>query len=233
VGVGHGWEAVVMAIVRVPVLLLACLVVEVLRDLIEALGGLLHALGGVMLRLVWAAALAVIAYAAFLRVVVHVWLPAVVWLALAGAAMAATLVWLLGWCLVCLAHPGCLVGRCSDPRREGRVSERRIAEWEAAWKRALLYQQRHHAPGGEASSDRREHAWRRGRPAASPYEVLGVEPGATPEQIRAAYRQLAMRMHPDRNPGFVPEATQRFREIQAAYELLSDPASRRAHPQTR
>ena len=117
------------------------------------------------------------------------------------------------------------------------MSERRIADWEAAWRRALLHQERlrHQAAGGErqANSGQREHGRLHGRPAGSPYDILGVEPGATPEQIRAAYRQLAMRMHPDRNPGFVPEATQRFSEIQAAYELLSDPASRAQHPQKR
>jgi hypothetical protein len=228
VGVGHEWEAVVMAIVRAPMLFFARLVVDVLRDLTGALGGLLHAVGRVTLRLVGAAVLAVIAYAALLRVVVHVWLPPVVWLALAGAALAAMLAWLLGWCLVCLAHPRLLVRRLADPGREDGVSERRIAEWDAAWQRALLYQQRQHAAGDEqqASNGRREPASRWRRAAGSPYEILGVEPSATPEQIRAAYRVLAMRMHPDRNPGFVPEASERFREIQAAYELLSDPASR-------
>jgi DnaJ domain len=207
-----------MAIVRVPMLFLARRVVEVLRDLTEAAGGLLHAFGRVTLRLVGAAA-AVIAYAALLRVVVHVWLPPVVWLALAGGALAAMLAWLLGWCLVCLAHPRFFVRRLTDPGREDGVSDRRIKEWEAAWQRALLYQQRQQAAGGErqTSNGQREPAWRDGLPARSPYDILGVEPGATPEQIRAAYRQLAMRMHPDRNPGFVPEATQRFSEIRTAY----------------
>jgi DnaJ domain len=235
VGVGHEWEAVVMAIVRVPLLFFARLVVEVLRDVTGALGGLLHAFGRVTHRLVGAAVLAVIAYAAFLRVVVHVWLPPVVWLALAGAALAAMLAWLLGWCLTCLADPGLLVRRLADPGCEGGVSEERIAEWEAAWQRALLYQQRQQAAGDEqkASNGRRGPAWRWRRAAGSPYEILGVEPGATPEQIRTAYRALALRMHPDRNPGFVPEATERFREIQAAYELLSDPGSRPQHPRAR
>jgi DnaJ domain len=230
---GTGGKLSAVAIVRIPVLFLARLAVEVLRGLTEALGGLLHALGGVLLRLVGAAALAVIAYAALLRALVHVWLPAVVWLPLAGAALAATLAWLVGGCLMCLAHPRLFMRRLTDPGREGGVDERRIREWEAAWRRALLYQQHQHAPGGErqASDDQGEHAWY-GRPARSPYDILGVEPGATPEQIRAAYRELALRVHPDRNPGFVPEATQRFMDIQAAYELLSDPTSRPAHPQT-
>lgn len=219
----------VVAIVRVAVLSLARLVVGVLRDLTEALGELLHALGRVMVGLVGLVALAVIANAAFLPMVVHVAVPPVVWPGLAGAALGATLTWLLGRCLVCVARPGRLARRLTDPGRRG-VSDRRIAEWEAAWRRALLYQERlrHQAAGGErrASSGPRGRGWWRGRPAESPYEVLGIEPGATPDEIRAAYRRLAMRLHPDRNPGFAGEATRRFRQIQAAYELLSDPTWR-------
>jgi DnaJ-class molecular chaperone len=49
--------------------------------------------------------------------------------------------------------------------------------------------------------------------------------------LRAAYRALAMRMHPDHNPGFVAEATERFAAIHAAYELLSDPERRGAYDQ--
>jgi hypothetical protein len=226
-----------MAVVRIPVLFLARLVLGVLRDLIEALGGMLHASARLMLRLVGAGALAVVVYAAFLRMVVDVGLPPVVWLGLVGAALAAMLAWLLAWCLLYLAHPGRLVRRRTDPGREGGVSERRIAEWGAGWRRALLYQERlrHQSAGGEwpPSSGQREPTRWRGGPGGSPCDVLGVDPAATPEQIRAAYRQLALRMHPDRNPGFVPEATRRFTEIQSAYELLSDPTLRAEDPQSR
>jgi DnaJ-class molecular chaperone len=62
--------------------------------------------------------------------------------------------------------------------------------------------------------------------AKTPYEILGVKPDATPEQIRKAYRKLAKEFHPDLNPG-KPAAEARFKEISAAYDLLSD-ADKRA-----
>lgn len=54
-----------------------------------------------------------------------------------------------------------------------------------------------------------------------PYEVLGVARDATQDQVRAAYRRLAKRHHPDLNPGD-KTAEARFKEISAAHELLSD-----------
>lgn len=58
-----------------------------------------------------------------------------------------------------------------------------------------------------------------------PYEVLGVERHATPDELKAAFRKLAAKFHPDRNPGD-PAVEQRFKEINAAYQLLSDPQKR-------
>lgn len=57
-------------------------------------------------------------------------------------------------------------------------------------------------------------------PAArpGPYEVLGLEPGATPEQVRARYRQLARANHPDRDGS--EGAAERMARINAAYEEL-------------
>ncbi len=57
------------------------------------------------------------------------------------------------------------------------------------------------------------------------YEVLGVRRDATPEDIQKAYRQLALKNHPDKNPGD-REAEKRFKEGTEAYEILSDPAKR-------
>ncbi len=62
--------------------------------------------------------------------------------------------------------------------------------------------------------------------ARDPYEVLGLKPGATDKEIRAAYRKLAKKHHPDLNPGN-RQAEEHFKEISAANELLSD-ADKRA-----
>ena len=57
------------------------------------------------------------------------------------------------------------------------------------------------------------------------YEVLGVARDATADQIKSAYRKLALNHHPDRNPGD-SEAEQRFRDAAEAYSVLSDPEKR-------
>jgi len=57
------------------------------------------------------------------------------------------------------------------------------------------------------------------------YEVLGVDRGASREQIKAAYRKLAIRYHPDRNPG-EKQAEENFKEAAEAYAVLSDPDKR-------
>lgn len=59
-----------------------------------------------------------------------------------------------------------------------------------------------------------------------PYEILGVARNATQDEIKQAYRRLAKRHHPDRNPND-KGAEQRFKEVQAAYEVLGD-SQRRA-----
>ena len=61
--------------------------------------------------------------------------------------------------------------------------------------------------------------------ARDPYEVLGLKRTATDAEIRAAYRNLAKRHHPDLNPG-KPEAAEEFKQINAANDILSDPEKR-------
>ncbi len=56
------------------------------------------------------------------------------------------------------------------------------------------------------------------------YNILGVSPTATTEDIKKAYRSLAMRHHPDRNSHSTAEI--RFNAIKKAYEILSDPNKR-------
>lgn len=60
------------------------------------------------------------------------------------------------------------------------------------------------------------------------YEVLGVERGATVEEIKKAYRKQALQFHPDRNPGD-KEAEEKFKEVTEAYEVLSDEQKRAAY----
>ena len=62
------------------------------------------------------------------------------------------------------------------------------------------------------------------------YEVLGVSRSADGEEIKRSYRRLAMKYHPDRNPGDT-EAEIRFKECAEAYEILSDPSKRQRYDQ--
>jgi DnaJ domain len=63
------------------------------------------------------------------------------------------------------------------------------------------------------------------------YVILGIAPDATARQVKAAYRKLAKKNHPDACPGD-PDAAARFRDITEAYETLTDPDRRKAYDRT-
>jgi DnaJ-class molecular chaperone len=63
------------------------------------------------------------------------------------------------------------------------------------------------------------------------YATLGLDADASTAAIKTAYRKRASEFHPDRNAA--PDAPARFREVQEAYDLLSDPEKREAYDETR
>src|SRR5437773_5943412 len=64
------------------------------------------------------------------------------------------------------------------------------------------------------------------------YAMLGVAQTATTDDVRRAYRRLALQWHPDRNPGN-PAAEERFKEISEAYAVLIDAGKRRRYDEAR
>jgi DnaJ-class molecular chaperone len=64
------------------------------------------------------------------------------------------------------------------------------------------------------------------------YRIMEVTPGATEDELRRAYRRLALQWHPDRNPGR-PQAAERFKEISEAYAVLIDAGKRRQYDAAR
>ena len=66
------------------------------------------------------------------------------------------------------------------------------------------------------------------QPDVNLYAILGVEPGASPDEIRGAYRRAARASHPDLHPGDA-SAIDRFKRVQAAYDVLGDPVRRAAY----
>ncbi|XP_074565080.1 uncharacterized protein LOC141821604 [Curcuma longa] len=63
------------------------------------------------------------------------------------------------------------------------------------------------------------------------YKILGVDKGAKDDDLKKAYRKLAMKWHPDKNPNDKKEAEAKFKQMSEAYEVLSDPRKRAVYDQ--
>ena len=68
---------------------------------------------------------------------------------------------------------------------------------------------------------------------SDPYRTLDLKKDSSPEDIKKAYRRLALLNHPDKNPGNRVSAEEKFKSISKAYETLSDPVKRRAYDMSR
>lgn len=80
---------------------------------------------------------------------------------------------------------------------------------------------------GQAGAAQNEHAGKQEIPTGM-YHELGVEPGASQDDLKKGYRKQALKLHPDKNPDD-PHAKEKFQSLKRSFEVLSDPDGRKAY----
>jgi len=128
-------------------------------------------------------------------------------------------------------------------REQKRESDRAAdaALREGSWREQQWAQQQRQQTAGQSDhrrtekqyEQRYEQAYQRQQPREQPakpkkthYDVLGIQPGASLEDIRSAFRAKSFQWHPDVNKGHEAQASERFREVLEAYQTLRDPVKR-------
>ncbi|KAL6626546.1 hypothetical protein ACP70R_030272 [Stipagrostis hirtigluma subsp. patula] len=119
----------------------------------------------------------------------------------------------------------------AHPKGVGRVALRR-RPWAAPGSRtaALRLRARGVRRDGGGGGVRTEEQERQQQTPLTFYDLLGISSEGSTEEVRAAYRRMALKYHPDVSPpGAAAENTRRFIEVQEAYETLSDPSRRASY----
>ncbi|WOK97260.1 hypothetical protein Cni_G05968 [Canna indica] len=115
--------------------------------------------------------------------------------------------------------------KASTVEESGGKRKRRSADTPHSGHHHEKRRKAHHTGKGGAAAARAEAM------GVDYYKILGVDKGAKDDDLKKAYRKLAMRWHPDKNPNSKKEAEAKFKQISEAYEVLSDPQKRAVYDQ--